>query len=276
MSSNSTDDAWIIGVMLSILAAIMNNVGVNFQKLYFSNKLVHIWLVGLLAIAVGSVLDVMALSFAPQSVLAPLGSLTILSNTIIAPVLHGEKLNNRSLFFSLLSFFGCILSVSAASHQAHWYEMSGLISLLTSVQFESYVLVMFLILLALYYLMDHLDNVIPAMISGVMGAFSVTLAKLLSNIYKLDSPDHVFVGILVTLQILSVALQLGWMNIALSLAPALIVVPVFTSSWIINTTIAGGVLYQEFDSFTIPQLLLFPLGVCLCVIGILGLIDTKP
>ena len=46
----------------------------------------------MLFIALASVLDFAALAFGPQSVIAPLGSLTIVANAFVAPAL-GERLH---------------------------------------------------------------------------------------------------------------------------------------------------------------------------------------
>jgi len=43
-----------------------------------------IWLTGLLGVILASVFDFVALFFAPQSVIAPLGALTMVSNVCVA------------------------------------------------------------------------------------------------------------------------------------------------------------------------------------------------
>ena len=44
-------------------------------------------------IVLAAVFDFVALAFGPQSVIAPIGSLTMVANAVIAPWMHGEKLH---------------------------------------------------------------------------------------------------------------------------------------------------------------------------------------
>ncbi len=65
-----------------------------------------IWRVGLFLVMVSSFVDFAALGFAPQTVIAPLGSVTLVANLILAPLMMGEK-NTLYLFTNVpcLSFF---------------------------------------------------------------------------------------------------------------------------------------------------------------------------
>jgi hypothetical protein len=59
-----------------------------------------LWLVGLSLVVFGSIADFTALSLGPQSLVAPLGSLTLVSNTIFAPLLLKE-VHSQPAFFLL-------------------------------------------------------------------------------------------------------------------------------------------------------------------------------
>eukprot|EP01084_Bolivina_argentea_P268493 456056_1 len=50
-----------------------------------------VWLLGLFLQILGALLDFAALGYAPQSVVAPLGSLTLVINVCVAPCMHNEK-----------------------------------------------------------------------------------------------------------------------------------------------------------------------------------------
>ena len=84
---------WLFGVFLSIVASILSNLGVNLQKLsmmreckekaakekraYFSQPL---WQIGLATLIIGSIGDFVALGFAPQSLMTPVGGFTLVCN----------------------------------------------------------------------------------------------------------------------------------------------------------------------------------------------------
>ncbi len=123
------DYHWAVGVILAALAAIISNLGLNFQKLthiknadqsekakkdYYKSSL---WILGLAMIILGSVADFAALAFGAQSIIAPLGSLTLVSNVFFAPCLLGETLTARDIVATVTIMFGATIAVAFASHK---------------------------------------------------------------------------------------------------------------------------------------------------------------
>src|SRR4051794_27160410 len=119
---------WLLGVGLAAFASFVSNLGVTLQKLQHirieeerrskglspltSNGASNggpngnsgggsedtaayhkgtLWKVGLGLVIFGSLADFSALSFASQSLIAPLGSLTLVSNVIYAPCILKES-----------------------------------------------------------------------------------------------------------------------------------------------------------------------------------------
>lgn len=88
---------WIIGAILAGVGSCSSNLGVNVQKYSFvknaqleksqQRKYIRqpLWLLGLLLVTCGSMGDFIALSMAAQSIVAPIGSVTLVTN-----VLFGE------------------------------------------------------------------------------------------------------------------------------------------------------------------------------------------
>jgi uncharacterized membrane protein len=98
---------WIVGVFLAALASLISNLGVTLQKLLHNQTLEKggdrskyynqpLWWLGVSLVVLGSLADFAALSFSPQSMIAPLGSLTLVSNVIFAPYLLKEKIGALS------------------------------------------------------------------------------------------------------------------------------------------------------------------------------------
>lgn len=123
------DYHWAVGVILAAVASIVSNLGLNFQKLthiknadaseevkrhYYKSTL---WIAGLWMIIFGSIADFAALAFGAQSIIAPLGSLTLVSNVFFAPCLLGETLTPRDIWATVVIIFGCVLAVIFASHK---------------------------------------------------------------------------------------------------------------------------------------------------------------
>ena len=121
-------NCWYFGVVMAIVACFISNLGVNLQKKAHLNLLGKseqerrgynkqaTWKLGLLLIALGSIADFVALGFAPQSLVAPLGSFTLVSNVFLAPLLLKEKVFARSIIATAIIVLGSTISVSFASH----------------------------------------------------------------------------------------------------------------------------------------------------------------
>jgi len=133
-SEHSSDYHWAIGVVLAAAASVISNLGLNFQKLthlkiadqdehaklnYYKDT---VWMLGLLMVIIGSLADFAALAFGAQSIIAPLGSLTLVANVFFAPCLLGETLTKRDLFATLTIIVGATISVMFASHKDTIYE----------------------------------------------------------------------------------------------------------------------------------------------------------
>lgn len=68
-------------------------------------------------IGAGSVADFAALGFAAQSIVAPLGSLTLVANMFVAPLMLGEHVGFREVQATALVVIGSSLAVAFASHK---------------------------------------------------------------------------------------------------------------------------------------------------------------
>ena len=52
-----------------------------------------------------------------ESVVAPLGSMTLVANVVIAPCMLKERVTRMDLFATFLIVIGCVLAVAFASHK---------------------------------------------------------------------------------------------------------------------------------------------------------------
>ncbi len=319
VSSEFDKSSWMIAVSIAIFAAVINNIGVNLQKLAWTKMQIQTsqqeqqpiheieqpsatasdigtssvamaagteasnsngnndedsplhqellssnnkksnftsyklyWLLGMVGIFAASILDFMALAFGPQSVIAPLGSLTMVANSFIAPYMHGESLHKQVLTSTLVILFGCFVSVSAASHQNDICGVDALFDLYKSTKFYIYVsAISFTIILGVFaanrcekiekekgkesreYLeVFKFHRFIYAAISGIFGAQSVVFAKsidvlLVSSIRG----DKIFLAYPATYMVLAglvlcIVMQLYWLNLGLARFESLYNVPV--------------------------------------------------
>jgi multidrug transporter EmrE-like cation transporter len=92
----------------------------EFQKnLNFSNLAKNpIWVLGMVIFVFSNFLNFIALQFAPQSLVAPLGSISLVVNVILAPIINGEK-------FTWKDIVGVVLIVAGSSMTVAFAGVSG-------------------------------------------------------------------------------------------------------------------------------------------------------
>ena len=271
------------------------------------------WQCGLALVILGSLFDFAALAFASQSQIAPLGSLTLVSNVFLAPLLLKEKLSRRDVVCTLVIVAGAALAVMCAAHDdatlttkemfgqhmrhagerppaltirsplplpvTHpsplspllWFDGSGYF---VHIQFVLYAATVVVVVLSLRVMTwkagvlrrrahtsrDAAQRYVMGMkfhrfgyaaAAGIMGAQSVLFAKCTSTLFRAtisgDGNMFVYPGTYAVLAGLGVTIffQIRWLNSGLRLFPALYVVPVFQSFWILVSVISGMVFFDE-------------------------------
>ena len=115
------------GVLMSILASIASNLGVNVQKFSMMREARRgparqrpyvaqpLWFAGLLLVIGGSIGDFAALGFAAQSLITPVGGFTMVANVIFAHFWLGEHLSRLDLGGTAAVVLGVVLIAAFAS-----------------------------------------------------------------------------------------------------------------------------------------------------------------
>ncbi|CAG8598636.1 24468_t:CDS:10 [Cetraspora pellucida] len=83
----------------------------KFEKLMFWKQIVvsPLWVMGLLIYIGGTMMGFVALKFAPQSLVAPLGAISLITNLLIAPILHKQKLVRSDIIGVVIIVGGCVM-----------------------------------------------------------------------------------------------------------------------------------------------------------------------
>ena len=153
------------------------------------------WRAGLALVTLGSILDFTALIFAAQSIVAPLGSLTLVSNTVFAPLLLGESISRRDLIATGAIVCGACMAIIGADHSGAILPIEDLFACFLTERFMLYALIVSIVLISLFYTKvwcTHIQLTDPrrytkeslaglhrftyASLAGIMGAQSVLFA----------------------------------------------------------------------------------------------------
>ena len=125
----SLPDFWI-GVVASLFGSVVLNFGLNLQKYAFNRRddtvratgtpappvcTDKIWLLGFCVFVAGNFGDFVGLTFTPQSVITPIGSISLVSNLFFAKFLLGERIGFRTFIALAFIVSGVIAIVLSSS-----------------------------------------------------------------------------------------------------------------------------------------------------------------
>eukprot|EP01084_Bolivina_argentea_P045225 83241_1 len=258
------------------------------------------WILGLLLQITGAMMDFTALGFAPASVVAPLGSLTLVTNVFLAPIMHNEKPTTKILLATALIIFGTIITVIFSPRVTNVNTTEALFKLFVSASFVIYSIPCIMILVSTFVITKYMSYIklnfnseyssmhyklhrfSIATLSGTMGAQNIFFAKCMSTllVFSIEGNGKMFLLLwqtyLVLIGLLStIYYQIKWLNKGLMEFSALYIVPIFQSFWITLSVIGGLTVYEEFDKMEVTHKIIFPMGVIVTITGVAFLTSQK-
>jgi len=144
-----------LGAFLGIMGSVMSVSGLILQRLsQRSNERLPSEqrksalrqgknVLGLLLMAVGAMSDATAFGFAPQSFLAPFGSITLVMNAVAAPYFLKEKVDRRDVFATVCVFSGVLVSLMFSNHSTPIYTYVDLVSMFMKALMLAYTIMFF-------------------------------------------------------------------------------------------------------------------------------------
>lgn len=241
---------------------------------------------GILLVVLGSFADFFALSFAPQSLVSPLGSTTMIANVFFAQCLSNEKATKMDLAATGAVLVGAGLTTYSADHTAKTYTFKDMEELAMETAFLTYVGVTALfvgVLMASVYMEMKRDRngfskitaFSYAAMSGIFGAQSVLLAKMVgevvmesvsdSGMHPLQMPGTYALGIGL---ICTVLMQTYLQNLGLQSYDALIIFPIFQVFWVVFSVLGGLIYFQEINNLNQQQSVVFTIAISIIILGV--------
>jgi drug/metabolite transporter (DMT)-like permease len=244
------------------------------------------WVVGLLVFVIGQACNVIAMAYAPQTMLSALGGLSLLFNTVFARLMLGERISR----FQVAAMAGVIAGImlvicftpvnpppKAVQHPsqlvAHILLQKNFIGcasgFLCSIIIGS--------ILVVRFWPDH-SAVFWAYTTACASGYTVTLFKAAAEVLKYSSHTfssvvfYVVIGIAVALCLL----QIHTLNLALRLGSAVTVVPVYFCLGMLMQLLQAHIAYKELHLLTLPRdIVPFFIGVGLVLISIFVLVRAR-
>jgi len=297
---------WIVAVSMALGGCVINNLGSNIQKLAFrfgsgdnrNPKCISVWASGFILQIVGATLDMVALGYGDQSLIAPIAALALVANIGFARCIHQEDLSCLDAVFMVVIFAGCVVcTISAGKHSCPITRVDIWNRFISFEYFWGYAIAITLIMTVLgaiqavaekfeknygpeseqYKRLHKVHRVGYPIMAGVIGAQGVLIGNAgvtcITEAYDgVGGPWQgweIFLFIFFTVVCLSfVFLQIAFLNKGLERWDAMLEVPIMQSIWIVFCIIGGGVFFEEFKSFDLWQFFVFPLGVMITLSGV--------
>lgn len=271
---------------------------------YFRSRL---WWLGALLMTVGETGNFLAYGFAPASIVSPLGVLALVSNCIVAPIFFNERITRRNLTgvgITVLGILFIIVSVQPPSATGTVPSRNSLTAFLLS-NFKSelspheYIMfaisqlpfkIYFLVVVSLMAVLLFEENIVldsSATISNLFtnlglvalfGAFTALSTKALSSLLNFSLAQAAvdpLTYILILILALTAIVQVIYLNRALKIFDATMVLPVHFVLFTLSVIIGSAITFHDFENTDPPHIALFFIGCVLTFIGV-ALITSSP
>ena len=302
------------GVLLSSLASCMNALGLNLQRMASSlpnknpnniqGKLAKslnaksLNSIGICFSTMCGVVEGISLGYAPQSTLAPLGALTLVVNLLLAPVLHNEKITKSDSFLTLVIIIGVVTCIMGGNADEQEYTVKDLHTLSQNSMFHKMIgiLTSLFVILGLHVIMNGNKNkkasrndktkeynslsigFVYPVVAGIFGGLTVLSVKILT-IVGTSSEGIVhhwkLIVVLVAINLTFAIAQIIINGIGLSKHSALVMVPIYSSAFVLSNAMGGGIFFKEFDKLNERGVNMYMCGVSFVIFGVLSMAYIK-
>ncbi|XP_008431104.1 NIPA-like protein 2 isoform X1 [Poecilia reticulata] len=284
---------YLLGIIISICGNVLISVSLNIQKYahvrqaqrgskpYYTSGM---WWSGVVLMGVGELGNFAAYGFAPASLIAPLGCVSVIASAVISVVFLKETVRTSDVVGGSLAITGTYLLVTFAPHAsthitAHlvqYYAISWHFLLYLFIE-----VVLFCILLYLYKRRGVKHIVIVMLLVALLASLTVISVKAVSGMItesitsQLQLIYPIFYVMLVVM-VASCAFQIKFLNQAMKMFDATEVVPINFVFFTASAIVAGIIFYQEFEDLALLNIFMFLFGCLLSFIGVFLIARNRP
>ncbi|KAL6108691.1 nipal2 [Pungitius sinensis] len=284
---------YLLGIIISICGNILISISLNIQKYahvrhsqrdskpYYTSP---VWWCGVALMGVGELGNFAAYGFAPASLIAPLGCVSVIASAVISVIFLKETVRVSDVVGGTLAITGTYVLVTFAPHTtthitAHliqYYIVSWFFVLYLSLE-----VLLFCILLYVYKKRNVKHIVVVMLLVALLASLTVISVKAVSGMItesikgQLQFIYPIFYVMLV-IMIASCAFQIKFLNQAMKMFDATEVVPINFVFFTASAIVAGIVFYQEFEGLALLNIFMFLLGCLLSFLGVFLIARNRP
>ncbi|TKA54756.1 hypothetical protein B0A53_02565 [Rhodotorula sp. CCFEE 5036] len=259
----------LIGVALAIGAGILIALGLNVQRRvqslgFLRNKL---WLLGFGLMNGGELCNFLAYAFAPPSVVAPLGMVTLIANVFLAPLVVREPFRKKDLIGVAIAVLGGATVVYASHSNDTKLTPHQFLKAISRPLFIAYsaTSLVAIILLAWLSRTKYGDRfvLIDLVLCALAGSFTVLSTKAISsflNLMFLDTFKHWVTYPVLLVLVVTAVVQVNFVNKSLQRFESRVVIPIQYMTFALSTIVGSAILYRDFEGIGLPSLINFAFG----------------
>lgn len=238
---------------------------------YLRSKL---WWLGITVMIIGEVGNFMAYGFGPASVVAPLGTTTVVVNAYIAIIFLGEKLRWQDVIGTYIIIVGAFLIITFSTQQDTQLTASQIRDHLLAWPFILYFIAECILFCGAIYLQTHRSfvsqdhvvlHILPA---ALIASLTIISAKAVAGMIaltmdgksQLQYPMFYFMFLILAL---TGVIQVKFVTSAMKEFDSTVVVPTYFVFFTLSAILAGVFFYAEFYGLSFVQLIMFTFG-CFC------------
>ncbi|KAI9178896.1 hypothetical protein H9P43_005558 [Blastocladiella emersonii ATCC 22665] len=247
---------------------------------HFTQK--PIWWLGVILMLIGETGNFMAYGFAPASVIAPLGTVALVSNAIIAPTCLGETFRRRDAVGVIAAIIGTVVIVANGKSSEALLDTASLLAAVLSLRFAIYMAVcigLFMFLRVVYDSYHTKTVFIDLSLVALFGGWTVLSTKAISTLlggnWLRIFTFPIFYPLLV-IMIGTGILQIRFLNVALSLFDSTVVIPTQFVLFTISAITGSSILYNDFDEQSAGSIAWFLFGCALTFAAVYVIGSERP
>ncbi|XP_072572937.1 NIPA-like protein 2 isoform X2 [Paramormyrops kingsleyae] len=284
---------YLIGIVIAICGNFLISISLNIQKYthmrqaqsgskpYYTSSL---WWCGIALMGIGELGNFAAYGFAPASLIAPLGCVSVIASAVISVVFLKETLRASDILGGALAVTGTYLLVTFAPHTvqhitAHLIQMYAV-----SWQFLVYLgleIVLFCVLLYLYKRRNIKHVVVLLLLVALLASQTVISVKAVSGMIAESVEGNMQLTfpifyVMIVVMVASCGFQIKFLNQSMKLFNATEVVPINFVFFTASAILAGIVFYQEFYGLAMLNIFMFLFGCLLSFVGVFLIARNRP
>ncbi|KAG0241520.1 hypothetical protein BGW41_005829 [Actinomortierella wolfii] len=232
------------------------------------------WWLGMVLMILGECGNFLAYGFAPASVVAPLGTVALISNVILAPLMLRERFRRRDLIGIVIAIIGAVVVVVNSKSDEVKLTPEAMLAAICQVQFVIYFFCSCIAVAVLASLSDTIGPryiLVDLSIVAIFGGYTVLATKGVSSLLSLSFYKmftYPISYLLVFVLISTAVFQIKYLNKSLQRFDSTQVIPTQFVLFTISAIIGSAILYNDFDEMDFVKGLHFLTGCCMTFLGV--------